>query len=230
MRTLHIIGNCVIVMSKHYWDEYQNYYLDKRKVMEVLKFYNRSVSVLPVIESEDLQQWKKFKEGKFRFSDIVLHKYDRDKLPEHYKRLYSVFYNKCSKVELPLYMPILVVLKDEEEIKKGIYSFDFKENLIIKYAEINEDEEYKKIINQGIDIEVALFLCLEDSIISYGTKGFIEGILQIGELSGKIKEIYGVAEKKMFTSYISHAHSLGVNIQKLLLIDHIYLDSRWRKV
>ena len=46
-------------MSKHYWDEYQNYFLDRNKMIEILKFYQKSVNVLPIIENVKLEQWKK---------------------------------------------------------------------------------------------------------------------------------------------------------------------------
>ena len=47
-------------MSKHYWDEYQNYFLDRNKMIEILKFYQKSVNVLPIIENVKLEQLEKY--------------------------------------------------------------------------------------------------------------------------------------------------------------------------
>ena len=196
MKMFHIIGNCVIVMSKHYWDEYQNYFLDRNKMIEILKFYQKSVNVLPIIENVKLEQWKKNRFGKIHFSDIVIKKYYKEELSSGYRKIYDLLNDKCATTELPLYMPLMVIWGKSEAIEQGIYSFNFREGLLIKCADVEGNQEYKTVLSEGIKAEIAFFLCLEDSVIAYGMGGFIKGILQIGEISQTIREKYGNMEKK----------------------------------
>ena len=223
---LHIIGKCVTVMNKHYWDEYKNAFTNSNELNKVLKFHQLT---LPIIDPEKIikndgfkQEWINTKEKRVVFSDTMIKRYYIYDLKEH---LMKIFFNlkeifKTSYMNTTL--PVLVVYNESLGVDLGCYTFNFEDNFLIKYNELqNSNGVFNKIIDGGVSFSLSYFLSIEDSVYMYGVSGYKKGILQIGEISEKMKIYLNEQNFKINCYFVSEqmfTHNIGINLRKQLLI------------
>lgn len=213
-------------MNRHYWDEYINAFINSNELNKVLKFHQ---STLPIIDPQEIikndkfkQEWINTKEKRVVFSDTMIKRYNIYDLKED---LIKTFFNlkEAFKTDyINTTLPILVVYNEDLGVDLGCYTFNFEDNFLIKYNELkNSNGIFNEIIDSGIKFSLSYFLSIEDSVYMYGVSGYKKGILQIGEISQKMK-IYLNEQNFIinccFVSEQMFTHNIGINLRKQLLI------------
>lgn len=210
-------------MSKHYWDEYLRYFIDDKKLNQVLKFHQSNINLLESTgyfdEDINKEKWIDSKKDRVIFSDILLKKYELSSLTEELKKLFQMLEKSFASTDIITTLPILVIYNDRIGIDKGCYTFNFKDKYLIKYCDFENNELLQCMKQNNIKASISYFLSIEESICIYGGIGYLKGIFQIGQIS-KMLEIYlNYAEtKNIFINNQSFTHDLGINLRKQILI------------
>lgn len=208
-------------MSKHYWDEYLNVLLNHNELDRILKFHQSNVTFVNpehVIKRDiNKMDWIAMNKNKVIFSDIVLKKYMVSELPSYLKEVYKTLKGQFSKIDTPLILPIFSILKSKD-IEKGLYTFNFEEGIFIKYKELPEKETFSTIVDNDLDICLSYFLNIERAIFLYEGGGYINGILQVGEISGYLASRLNFKILNVYLPSMEFSKDLGINVRKQMLI------------
>ena len=131
-------------MSKHYWDEYLRYFIDDKKLNQVLKFHQSNINLLESTgyfdEDINKEKWIDSKKDRVIFSDILLKKYELSSLTEELKKLFQMLEKSFASTDIITTLPILVIYNDRIGIDKGCYTFNFKDKYLIKYCDFENNE------------------------------------------------------------------------------------------
>lgn len=210
----------MIVMSKHYWDEYLNFNLDINELNRILKFHQSNICLFDIeqdiLNNELKQEWIRTTISNVIFSDITLKKYNFSELKLHIKNIVEAITDIYNDIEKVLCMPILSIYNNNYDIEMGHYTFNLKDRILIKYKDI-EKEEISNI--EPKDIILSFFINIERAVLLYKGIGYFESILQVGFISQSVFHLLkknGVSVSEIFIPKQTFTHLVGLNLRKQL--------------
>lgn len=218
-----IIGRLAIAMSRHYWDEYLNFNLDKAILNSTLKFHQANISYRDIdveeLSDDDKMMWIECTLKECLYSDVMLKIYDYTEIKDGIKLIYDIMRKNYKDVEYKLSMPIMSIYNKEYGVESGHYSFNFGDMKLIKYKELSKIDEG---INCKSDIVLGFFLSIEKAIVMYGGSGYEKALQQIGYISYRtyldLKE-QRICINKIYEQKQKFTHYVGLNVRRQLCTD-----------
>ena len=205
---LAIIGKCVIVMNKHYWNEFSSQYIDKDTEKKILKIYQYSLPKTKINTSSNIEI------NQLRTPDITIDKVDVKLVQSvQIKRIFFQIKKYVNTNDYILCFPVIAVSEAIDSLNPGIYMFDISKASIVKISnEVIFTEETQKI-------HVFWLLDLENALIVYGRAAFYQGIKH----TMNVREKVYVGTKKeplpLFNNQQKILKTIGINPRLALLIE-----------
>lgn len=213
---MHIIGKCVIAMSKYYWDEYKNYLINKKDLVDSVKFYQSGCKIEKVNTDLMISEWLESRKGKMIFSDISISQSKfNDNDSNILKDLVDQINGYVKRVNIVNVMVVIKCNNQIDKIEPGIYTINIDQNELIKYKEI------ENCIGENYDFEISLFIDIESAVLSNGRRGLLEGAIQIGEILNLINSVLdrkGFAYRNIDVNENAYTYDLSINLTKQLLL------------
>jgi len=210
MLIIPIIGKCVIAMNS-YRAMLQRYNAPSHEVNRILKFHQAGVGVFEAVTyNENGATPESLK------SDVFTSKLHRCDITEQIGSLFDIVKHSFYSLLTITTLPIITIWGGEY---RGCYSLDFEGNCLLKYA------EYPPSVD-SVDMCLSLFLDIESSVLVYGRRAYMEGILQVGMLAQQVLEHCEKNQMTVVDTFVHpqpFTHSLGINLRKQLLIKNIFL-------
>ena len=151
----------------------------------ILKFYQTTVRIDEFIKEENTQDNL---EPFWDLPDGYLKRYKFDDFPKEINDIFDRFKIFLNDNKYIYFLPIFI-FKNIYTIENGIYCIDISNNIAYKFKEI--DNLNKIYIYSDFNICISYFLNLKNAIIKDGTQGFINGIVQIGQIYEIINNSFG---------------------------------------
>lgn len=232
-----IIGKCVIVMSKYFWNEYKKALLNKEILNNILKFHQRTNMALN--DAEIIEESHKFELTRLLECDricvpsINIKEFKADQIKNiDLRYLLTEITEYYKQIRIVITLPIIYLNQNYGDIKAGCYTINIEDNKLIGY---NYPGNYIKTLcnNNFANMVLFIFANIEDAICLYEESGYIKSIEQVGGLFYKLVHGKAIKNMKMLQYSLNNqkiTHDLGINLRKELLIESIFfVDSHMRK-
>ncbi|MBU3228911.1 hypothetical protein [Clostridium algidicarnis] len=216
-------------MNKRFMDDQYISFINTKKIQNVLKFYQSTVSLMELYEIDSRKEEEKIKikayDNYFDIPESYVESIPFDALSDKERLVIDKMNNFFNEQEYVYILPIFI-FDESKNIPSGIYSIDFMSQNLYKYKELNKKDFKSKVFEKGFNICICYFIDLNESIFLDGEAGFINGAIQIGKIYENIEWVAKENEFHTYSEFVSQqsfAYNLGINCRTQLFIKNQFL-------